>query len=193
LTVKLSFVSGAILAGGKSSRFGRDKALHVWNGKTLLEHAAFALEGCAERFVVGGGGTSQLEGIALYPDPEPHQGSLYGLARALELARFPHVAVTACDMPNLSAAYWDWLAGLEGNTDIVIPSGKDGDLEPLAAIYSRSCLPFVRQALEAERLKMTGWWEDSSLRVTQIPWLELEARFGEDVFLNANTLTNLER
>jgi molybdenum cofactor guanylyltransferase len=183
-------ISGAVLAGGRSSRFGRDKALFLWQGKTLLRHALDALEDCAERFVVGG--RYALEDIAVHPDPEPHTGSLRGLARALEIARCEHVAVTACDMPNLSTAYWAWLAEFAvGEFDLVVPENADGFLEPLAAVYAKTCLEFVTAALEGERLKMTGWWSGTPLRVRRVPWLEVEKRFGVDIFLNANTLGDL--
>ncbi len=181
-------ISGAVLAGGRSSRFETDKALHVWRGKTLLEHALGSLEGCAERYVVGG--EYALERIAVYPDLEPHAGSLRGLARALELASFERVAVTACDMPNLSIAYWAWLSHLEP-CDVLIPRSASGDLEPLAAIYSRTCLPCVQSSLERGDLRMKGWW-DASLSVTVVDWPLVQSRFGDDVFLNANTPIDLE-
>jgi molybdopterin-guanine dinucleotide biosynthesis protein A len=185
----LQSISGAILAGGRSSRFGRDKALEVWRGKTLLEHVASSLKACAERFVVGG----TLEqygflGLPVHPDSEAHRGSLYGLARALELARMNRVATTACDMPNLTPLFWHFLSSL-APTDVVIPEGPDGDLEPLAAIYARTCLEPVRHALEANQLKMTGWFGDLGVRV--VPWAQLESRFGKDVFLNINRLSDL--
>ena len=180
--------SGAVLAGGKSSRFNSDKALHVWRGKTLLEYALGSLERCAETFVVGG--DHQLNGITVYPDLEPHAGSLYGLRRALEVARFDRVAVTACDMPNLTGGYWNWLMNMTP-CDVLIPRSASGDLEPLAAVYSKACLPFVQRSLERGNLKLTGWW-DASLSVTVIDWLEVQSHFGEDVFLNANMPTDLE-
>jgi molybdenum cofactor guanylyltransferase len=184
-------LSGAVLAGGRSSRFGCDKALFVWNGKTLLQHALDGLEGCADRFVVGG--HYKLEGIPVHPDLEPHAGSLHGLARALELARSSHVAVTACDMPKLSSAYWAWLAELaSGAFDIVIPENADGFLEPLAAVYAKTCLEFVTVAIQAGQLKMTEWWEGTPLRLRRVAWLEVQRRFGADVFLNANTVDDLE-
>jgi len=116
-------ISGAVLAGGRSSRFETDKALHVWRGKTLLEHALGSLEGCVERFVVGG--DYQLDGITVYPDLEPHAGSLRGLARALELAHLDRVAVSACDMPNLKSAYWVWLSSMTP-CDVLIPCSAGG-------------------------------------------------------------------
>lgn len=189
--MKLSGISGAVLAGGRSSRFGADKALAVWRGETLLEHALDGLEGCAERFVVGGDAARYgFAGFPVYTDPEPHRGSLSGLARALEIAVQPRVAVTACDMPRLSGAYWTFLADLEP-ADAVIPENADGHLEPLAAIYARSCIAPVRAALEAEALRMTGWLERVAVRL--VPWVDVESRFGPEVFRNVNTRADLER
>ena len=180
----LEHLSGAILAGGRSSRFGRDKALEVWRGLTLLEHAAFALEGCAERLIVGGDEARYgFLGLPVVEDAEAHRGSLYGLARALELAECGRVAVTACDMPLLSGPYWSYLAHLE-TADVVIPQNHAGGLEPLAAIYSKRCLPFVRAAFAAGELRLTGWFDD--LEVLEVPWPELARHFGADVFLNVN-------
>jgi molybdenum cofactor guanylyltransferase len=184
-------ISGAILAGGRSSRFGRDKALEIWHGKTLLEHVAVALEGCTERFVVGG----NLEqygflGLPVHSDLEAHQGSLYGLARALKLAKYPRVAIAACDTPNLTRNYWEFMANFS-DVDIVIPENTNGFLEPLAAIYSKNCLDHVQLALEAGHLKMTGWFArahgNAPLQVRVVQWSELEPLFKTDLFLNANT------
>ncbi len=184
-----------MLTGGRSSRFGSNKALHVWHGKTLLEHALGGLEGCAERFVVGS--EIRNDGLRIrpvtqtnfqfYPDAKPFQGALFGMARALEVTRFSKVCITACDMPNLSNAYWTLLAELEG--EVVIPENADGLLEPLAAIYDKSCLVPVQDALAREKLQLTGWHAGLNVRV--VPWPELEVRFGADVFLNANRLSDL--
>ena len=184
-------VSGVVLAGGRSSRFGRDKALEVWCGKTLLEHALGSLEDCTERFIVGG--TSErygFAGVPVHTDLKPFQGSLYGLARALEIAPSDRVAVMACDMPGLTRAFWDFMANLEP-TPVVIPENADGFLEPLAAIYSKSCLPAIQTALEANQLRMTGWHDGLEVRI--ISWTELEARFGSNFFWNVNTQANLEQ
>jgi molybdenum cofactor guanylyltransferase len=183
-------ISGAVLAGGRSSRFGRDKALELWQGKTLLEHALASLENCTERFIIGG--TSErygFAGVPIYADLEPHQGSLYGLARALELAQSDRVAVMACDMPGLSREFWNFMTNLEP-AQVVIPENTDGFLEPLAAIYSKSCLPTVQTALEAKQLRMTGWHDGLEVRV--VSWTELEARFGSKLFRNVNTRADLE-
>ncbi len=182
-------VSGSILAGGRSVRFGRDKALEVWHEKTLLEHVATALEGCQERFIVGG--NSERYGflnLPVCPDLKLHQGSLYGLARALKLAKYPRVAICACDTPNLTRNYWVWMANFS-DFDIVIPENAEGLLEPLAAIYSKNCVDHVQSALEAGNLKMTGWFSNLNVRV--VKWAELEPHFKPNLFLNANTPNDL--
>ncbi len=193
-------ISGAILAGGRSSRFGRDKALEVWHEKTLLEHVSTALEGCDERFIVGG----NLErygflNLPVHPDLELHQGSLYGLARALKLAKYPRVAVAACDTPNLTRNYWEFIANFS-DFEVVIPENADGFLEPLAAIYRKKSLKQVKTALEVENLKMTGWFEQfigerahsrAPLQVRVVKWSELEPHFEANLFLNANTPSDL--
>jgi molybdenum cofactor guanylyltransferase len=182
-------ISGAVLAGGRSSRFGRDKALEIWQGKTLLEHALSSLEACAERFVIGG--TSKhygFAGVPIHADLEPFQGSLYGLARGLELAQSDRVAVMACDMPGLTREFWDFMTNLEP-AQVVIPENSGGFLEPLAAIYSKSCLSTICQALEANQLRMTGW--HAELEVHIVSWAELEPQFGPNLFQNVNTQADL--
>jgi molybdenum cofactor guanylyltransferase len=184
-------ISGVVLAGGRSSRFGRDKALELWQGRTLLEHALSSLEGCAERFIVGG--TSErygFAGVPIHADLEPYQGSLYGLARALELAQSDRVAVMACDMPGLTREFWEFMINLEP-AQIVIPENTDGFLEPLAAIYARSCLPAIRAALKNNQLRMTGWHDGLEVRV--ISWTQLETQFGPNLFQNLNTPTDLKK
>jgi molybdenum cofactor guanylyltransferase len=171
-------VVGAVLVGGRSSRFGANKAQHLWRGQTLLAWAQQGLIECSAVHLIGGDTN---------PDPEPFLGALWGLARALELGE--RVAVTACDMPNLTAEFW---RVLEQNTaDVVIPENANGQLEPLAAVYTSRCLPVVQAALAAKRLRLSGWWQGSDLSLCVLPWAVLQPRFGEALFLNANRLEDL--
>nr|WP_232328885.1 molybdenum cofactor guanylyltransferase [Sphingomonas horti] len=75
---------GAVLAGGRSSRFGSDKALACWRGKPLLAHAVDALAGQCDAVVVVG---RDDPAFTCVPDwPAPGQGPLGGLAGALRHA-----------------------------------------------------------------------------------------------------------
>ena len=90
-------VLGAVLAGGRSSRFGSDKAVAEWNGRSLVEHAAALVGQFVDAVVViGPGGVADL--------PHPGLGPLGGIAGALDHATregFASVLTVACDMPRV--------------------------------------------------------------------------------------------
>jgi molybdenum cofactor guanylyltransferase len=180
-------LSGAVLTGGRSLRFGDDKALALWQGQALIGYALAALTDCTERFIVGHLGHYEHFGVAVYGD-ERSLGPLSGLARALALAKQPRLALTACDMPRLTAGYWRFLAEFEA--DIVIPQNPDGFFEPLAAIYSQNCLPYIENAISDKKYKLSDWHNPALSRVV-VPWPLLEARFGPGVFANVNTADDL--
>ncbi len=175
-------LSGAVLTGGRSSRFGSHKAEFIWQGRTLLEWALSSFSSLEDVLVIG---QAVQTSARVIKDKKPFAGALYGLATALESALSDRVAVMACDMPNLSAAYWQFLGQFEA--DIVIPKNKNEQLEPLAAIYSKNCLGLVQAALSREQLRLTAWWQNTdALSVRIVESAELEPYFSSQLFLNAN-------
>lgn len=103
---------GAILAGGRSRRFGSDKALAELDGQPLITHAAAALVDFVNRVVVCGR-ESPISGVASVADwPEPDLGPLGGLCGALRLAAdhgYAAVVSIGCDTPTIP---WSVLARL---------------------------------------------------------------------------------
>ena len=100
-------VSGIVLAGGRSSRFGTDKLIARYGDSTLLERAVSAVSGVAsEVIVVVAPGDERGLPEAIGPvrraiDPEPFGGPLVGLLAGLEAAREPIAIVAGGDMPTL--------------------------------------------------------------------------------------------
>jgi molybdopterin-guanine dinucleotide biosynthesis protein A len=101
-------VSGIVLAGGRSSRFGSDKLVARVDGERLLDRSVAALgEVVTEILVVSEpGATRELPtGVAVplrvVADPEPFGGPLVGLLAGLEAAREPLVVVVGGDMPGI--------------------------------------------------------------------------------------------
>lgn len=89
-------ILGAVLAGGRSSRFGSDKAMALLNGKTLIDHASASLAPHVAELVICG----RADGLA--DRPHPDMGPLGGLNAALHHALshgFVGVLTTGCDMP----------------------------------------------------------------------------------------------
>jgi molybdopterin-guanine dinucleotide biosynthesis protein A len=91
-------ILGAVLVGGRSSRFGSDKAAAEWNGRTLAEHAA-ALVGQHVDAVVTVGGEGEVPDL-----PRAGLGPLGGIAGVLDHAAghgFTSVLTIGCDMPRV--------------------------------------------------------------------------------------------
>lgn len=87
-------ILGAVLAGGRSSRFGSDKAAACWDGRSLADHAAALIAPYVDRVVVIGADADL---------PGPGLGPLGGIAGAFDLAAgegFTSVFTIGCDMPR---------------------------------------------------------------------------------------------
>lgn len=171
--------SGAVLAGGRSRRFGSDKARYVLEGKPLLARVLASLTAASERFVVADGAYGDF-GVPVYADSFPGQGPLSGVHTALGQAREDWVAVAACDLPYLTPAYWSTLARhREGVQTVVVRRG--GRLEPLAALYHRDLAAEAARRLKRGDHALHSFVENSSTRV--LAWETLD--------LPPETLTNL--
>lgn len=95
-------ILGAVLAGGRSSRFGSDKALALFERRSLLDHAVDALSDQVDTVIVCG--RSLAKRLCLPDRPRPDLGPLGGLAAALRYALdhdYEAVASVGCDTPML--------------------------------------------------------------------------------------------
>ena len=140
-------VAGFILAGGASSRMGRDKGLLEFGGVPLILLTARLLEPfVSEVTVVGSSRRYAALGLSAIDDAYPQgpdrsgRGPLGGIAAALAATRSRWNVIVACDMPYLSAEWLDWLISraLRSRGEAVVPRTERG-IEPLAAVYRREC------------------------------------------------------
>lgn len=141
-------LSAAILAGGKSRRMGRNKALLPFRGIPLIRHVYETLAPLfGEIFLVTDApGAFDFLPCPKIPDRIPGYGPISGIDAALRHALHPCVQVVGCDAPFLSPSLLNLLAGSAGEADLVIPCGPKG-LEPLCAVYGKGCLPLIEESL----------------------------------------------
>jgi molybdopterin-guanine dinucleotide biosynthesis protein A len=177
---------GFVVAGGRSRRMGRDKALLGWGGATLIDHAIATLETvCSDVRLLSGLQRRYTDrGRAVVVDVAPEAGPLGGLAAALADAAPRAVILLAVDMPFVPGPLLrDLGESLEG-WDVAVPVIPAGP-EPLCAAYAAACLAPVQEALAAGDRKMTSFWP--RVRVRERPAGDL-ARFGppERMFRNLN-------
>jgi molybdopterin-guanine dinucleotide biosynthesis protein A len=146
-----------ILAGGKSSRMGRDKALLEIGGKTLIERAASLCEPLVAGVTIVG--DPQRYGSFGWPalaDRWPGAGPLGAIATALGASRQQWCLVLACDMPNVCANFLEWILerASKSSADAIVPETARG-LEPLCAVYRAACAAKLSAALDSGVRKVT--------------------------------------
>jgi molybdenum cofactor guanylyltransferase len=139
--------SAILMAGGRSSRMGSDKALLLVGGQPLWKIQREKLASIADEVLI-----SAREGILdtpVIPDQVPGLGPLGGLESALSVASHERVLVLGVDMPLMSSAYLATLLG-ESSADCGVVPVLGGYFQGLAAVYPKGILPLLREILRGE-------------------------------------------
>ena len=142
-------VTGMILAGGASSRMGRNKALIELEGQPLIARVVQALRPLADDILIVANDPQPLSflNLPIIPDITPGYGPLMGLYSGLKGASGELAVMVAVDMPFLTPDFLRFLLALAPDHDVVIPEAG-GRLHPLCAVYRRTtCLPAIEQVI----------------------------------------------
>jgi len=180
----------AIMAGGKSSRMGRDKSFVELMGKPMIEHlmSRAAALGQRETILITNRPADYAPlGLPMFGDVLPEKGSLGGIYTAIHHSQNPYTLVIACDMPFVNPALLRHMIGLgeDGQFDVIVPR-VDGYPEGLHAIYSKACLAPIRQRLDADKLKVIGFYDAVRVRaLDEVEWQRFDPQGLS--FFNVNT------
>jgi len=165
--VKTSEMSAVILAGGKSSRMGKNKMLLPLGDSTIIGTLLATL---TELFG---------ECVLVTDHPEAYgdwrvkitadlicgteKNSLTGIHAGLSVASHPYSFVVAGDMPFVEPELLSRLAALCGKDDVIIP--RQGEhFQPLCAIYHKNCLPHIEELLSRQHYKILDFFHALSVR-----------------------------
>ncbi len=158
-------LSAAIMAGGKSRRLGKNKALLPLGGRTVIEQvlAAVAAVTASASLITN----SPLEyshlGLPMAGDILPGCGPLSGIHAALSLAATPYVLVQSCDIPLITPRHLNLLCRSYAGHDITI--FKTSRFQPLCAVYSRSCLPALEELIDHGEYRIIDLFPSLNVRV----------------------------
>ena len=180
-----------ILAGGESSRMGLPKHLLPTSGGTVIGHLIAKLSSLfVETLVVGGGLQLAGEGFRTVEDARPEQCPLVGIYSGLCAAKTDLAFVLACDLPFVKPELVQYLLSRSHEADIVVPVAK-GYYEPLCAVYRRTAIPVIQEALDRGALKITEIYD--RLQLCKVTEQEIK-RFDPELssFLNLNTPKQLK-
>ena len=162
-------VTAIVLAGGMSRRLGRNKAVELFDGETLVRRAIGRMRQVAGNIMVVANDENRIAELGLPDDvtavidEHPGKGPLAGIYTGLNASSTEWSVFCACDMPFLSPHLYRALLSNRDTYDAVVPI-VDGRPEPVHAAYSRACLEPIREKLAADDLKIAGFFQDVSVR-----------------------------
>ena len=156
-------VTGGILAGGHSSRFGSNKALFSPDGETLIEKAAGLLRPLCRQVIISAShanaGAYTFLDLNIVEDLHSDCGPLGGLEAMLNRCTSPWLLVLTCDMPYVNSEALQTMIGharLSDALDKSLPCAfawqreSDGSISPFPLLIKRSVLPQLREQLRHE-------------------------------------------
>jgi molybdopterin-guanine dinucleotide biosynthesis protein A len=189
-------MTSIILAGGKSSRLGRNKALQVIGGKSLIQRVIDRLTMLSTEIIIV---TALGETIPCYSTVEtktvadiyPEKGPLVGIYSGLVSSSSSRAIAVGCDTPFLSVSLLKYMAQICSVYDVVVPRIKN-KLEPLCAVYSNNCSGPIQKLLEQNELRI-----DKLFSMVKVKYVEEDVvnRFdpGHLSFFNINSQPDLDR
>jgi len=186
-----------VLAGGKGLRLGRDKVNETVGTDSLLQRVLSQLTPFNRDIIIvtaAGKSLPQVNGCQrarVVTDIYPGKGALGGIYTGLAESSSPYNLVVACDMPFLNQALLRYMMGLSAGFDLVVP--RLGELvEPLHAVYSKSCLVSIERLLKKGNLGIMALFDLVKVRYVEAGEI---SRFDPEhlSFFNINTEADLAK
>jgi molybdopterin-guanine dinucleotide biosynthesis protein A len=177
-------ISAAVLAGGNSSRLGRNKALLPLQGATVIEKVMSEVRSCVKELTIITNNPDQYVNFG-YPccgDIMPGGGPLSGIHAALSHCGTEYVLVVSCDIPLVKRELFEDLISVCPGYDIVIFKHKH--FEPLCALYRRTCLPALEDLIAHGEYRIIDLFPTLKVKVLRIS--------SAEVFKNINTDADYE-
>ena len=183
----MAAISAFVLAGGKSSRMGRDKAALELGGRTLLEIALALARSVAEKVAVVGD-PAKFAGFApVVQDVYPDRGPLGGIHAALSNSKTDLNIILALDSPFVEVAFVNYLIlQAEQSGALVTVPLIESRYHPLCAVYRRGFAAIADNALAAGRNKIDVLFSQVPICVINDEDLS-QAGFKARIFRNLNT------
>lgn len=163
-------LTGAVLAGGHSSRFGSNKALFAPDGETLISKAADLLHLLVREVLVSASHANTeayaFLGLDIVEDLHPDCGPLGGLEVLLDHCTTPWLLILTCDMPYVNSDSLRTMIRHAQQSDDSFKQGSlpraiawqrsDGSVSPFPMLIERSALPMLQSRMSSGRRSMKG-------------------------------------
>ena len=190
-------VTGIILAGGKSSRLGRDKAWEDVGGQRIIDRVIGALQSsCDEVLIIGDRPERENElslpkCIQYRSDDLKGRGSIGGLYTGLTASDTLWSLVVACDMPFISRELIRFMLSIisKNRCDAIVPV-INGRYQPTHALYNSTCIPFIEKNISSGNFRMDSYFDEIYLEEISEDVIN-SIKGAELSFFNVNTEDDL--
>jgi len=187
-----SAIGAIILAGGKSRRFGSDKALSLFRGEPLIQSVINTVREITDNIIIISNSPEKYDFLpfSVFADLIPGCGPLGGIYTGLYYSNHEKNLVLPCDMPFVTTEVLNHLVINTNGNDITVPYHQNL-LEPLCAVYSRACLPHIKAQLESKDNQVFQFYHKVKTKfITFTPKMPF---YHPDLFYNINSRADLER
>ncbi|MBI9069458.1 MAG: NTP transferase domain-containing protein [Salinivirgaceae bacterium] len=175
-------ITGIVIAGGKSSRMGTNKALIEYKGKRLIDNAFSIIKPLVQEVIISS--NVEIKGYEVYKDALTEIGPIGGLYTGLQNSTTEINLIIPCDVPNVTTEFYSSLLANSDGYDAIIPRLKDGKVEPLIGIYSKTILKTIEKQIYAKDYKLVNL-----LNLLHVKYVDVS---DVSIFENINNLNDLK-
>lgn len=177
-----------ILAGGKSSRMGSDKALLEINNKTFIKIIMDEFDDLDEKIIARGNNPYiDKQSWIVVSDDYVNCGPIGGIHKALSICKSDALFFTACDMPFVKKRIFDCLSQFIEDYDAVIVKEQNGRIHPLCGIYKKSIYKIVEEQIHTHNYRIMNFLDRINVKYVIVDSID------ELLLVNVNTLEDLNR
>lgn len=185
-------ITGIIMAGGKSSRMGRDKGFVKIDNENLIDIAIRNLSKvCSEVIISANHPDYENCGLKVVRDQYEAIGPMGGLYSALQHNSTLLNLVLSVDLPFVNTGLLKYLIHNVQDADVVVPVTGEGRYEPLCAIYNRSVLPLIEEMIRQKDFAIRHLY--SKCVINRLIITEDLPFFRPELFMNINTPADLQQ
>ena len=162
-------ISGIILSGGKSIRMGENKAFIKIEGLPNITRIHTLFNSLFNEIIIVTNEKELFLGYdaTIYSDLLPDRGALGGLYTGLFCSSFLYSFCVGCDMPFLKEPVIEYLIRSIDSFDVIVPKAEDG-LQPLHAIYSKTCLEPIREIIGKGKYKIIDFYPMAKTKIIEV-------------------------
>ena len=183
-------VTGIVLAGGASSRMGKDKGLCDFKGKPLVSYAIDILQPLCDNIIISSNNINDYQrfGLPVYEDIYKNIGPIGGIYTCLKKSSTIANLVVSCDTPFLISSVLKFVLENSDNYDVVAPKHGKSFYEPLAAYYSKSIVNLIEESINAKDYKLINFFDKIRFLGLNVGGIE---GYTDSIFKNLNSPEDL--